>query len=243
MAATLITSIITQARRQLTELTPRYWTDDELKDLFKLGVVDLWGAYLDIHQSHYFHVIEEEGPNGVRLEAGKSQLTGVPEDCFRVMLIEPLRTDLDPTTIWSAAFIPRKYNSPDFATARTWSPQMTSIQAGVIYYDLTGPGAPIAPPVIRIAPVISTTLWLRFAYYPMLDVNDFNPIPGGSDNALKAWVIAYAMAKEGPAGQRIPDPGWLAVYATEKQTLLTRSTPRQEQEPEVVEGMFDNQYI
>ena len=74
----------------------------------------------------------------------------------------------------------------------------------------------------------------------MLEVSDINPVPGGSDNALKAWTIAYANAKEGPQGARIPDAGWLAVYATEKQTILTRLTPRQEQEPDVVDGLFDN---
>jgi hypothetical protein len=82
---------------------------------------------------------------------------------------------------------------------------------------------------------------LRLAYYPVLDqTNPYNPIPGGSDNGLKAWVIAYAMAKEGAQGSRTPDAGWLAVYSTEKQTLLTRSTPRQDQEADVVDGLFDN---
>jgi hypothetical protein len=117
------------------------------------------------------------------------------------------------------------------------------LTAGIIYYDVTGPGAPIAAPVIRVAPIISTDLTLRLAYYPMLEVEDINPVPGGSDNALKAWTIAFALAKEGPQGQRTPDPGWLAVYANEKQTILTRSTPRQEQEADTVDGLFDNFYI
>lgn len=240
MAATLITSIITQVRRQLVELTARFWTDDELKDILKLGVMDLWGAILDLHQDHYFNVVETEGADGVRLDAGASQLTNVPDDCFRVMLIEPLRTNLDPFGGLACAFVPRKYNHPDFISARSWANDESALTAGVIYYDVTGPGAPVAAPVIRIAPRISTTVKLRLAYYPMLDVNDTNPVPGGSDNALKAWTIAYANAKEGPQGSRIPDAGWLSVYATEKQTILTRMTPRQEQEADVVDGLFDN---
>jgi hypothetical protein len=240
VAATLITSIITQVRRQLVELTARFWTDDELKDILKLGVMDLWGAILDLHQDHYFNVVETEGADGVRLDAGASQLTNVPDDCFRVMLIEPLRTNLDPFGGLACAFVPRKYNHPDFISARSWANDESALTAGVIYYDVTGPGAPVAAPVIRIAPRISTTVKLRLAYYPMLDVNDTNPVPGGSDNALKAWTIAYANAKEGPQGSRIPDAGWLSVYATEKQTILTRMTPRQEQEADVVDGLFDN---
>jgi hypothetical protein len=240
MAATTVASIITQARAQLVELTPRYWTDVELKDIFKLGVMDLWGAILDLHQDHYFEVIEDEGPSGVKLAANATQLTGVPNDCFRVMLIEPLRTNLDPFAGLSCAFVPRKYNHPDFVSARSWGNTESALTAGVIYYDVTGPGAPIAAPKIRTAPMIATTIPLRLAYYPMLEVNDINPVPGGSDNALKAWTIAYANAKEGPQGARIPDAGWLAVYATEKQTILTRMTPRQDQEADVADGLFDN---
>jgi hypothetical protein len=240
MAATLVTDIITQVRHQLVELTPRYWTDVELKDIFKLGVMDLWGAILDLHQDHYFVVQESQGADGVRLEAGATQLTNVPDDCFRVMLIEPLRTNLDPFGGLACAFVPRKYNHPDFVSARSWANAESALTAGVIYYDVTGPGAPVAAPIIRIAPQIATSIKLRLAYYPMLEVNDVNPVPGGSDNALKAWTIAYANAKEGPQGQRIPDAGWLAVYSTEKQTILARMTPRQEQEADVVDGLFDN---
>lgn len=240
MAATLITSIITQVRRQLVETTARYWSDVELTDILKLGATDLQGAILDLHQDHYFVVQESEGADGVRLEAGFAQLTNVPDDCFRVMLIEPLRTNLDPYGGLACAFVPRKYNHPDFISARSWSNDESALTAGVIYYDVTGPGAPVAAPIIRIAPKISTTIKLRLAYYPLLEVNDINPIPGGSDNALKAWTIAYANAKEGPQGARIPDAGWLAVYATEKQSVLTRLTPRQEQEADVADGLFDN---
>ena len=240
MAATLVSDILTRARRQLLEVTPRFWTDLELTDIFWDGATDLWGAYLDIHQDHYFNVVESEDADGVRLEAGTDRLTNVPDDCFRILLIEPLRTNLDPFGGLSCAFVPRKYNHPDFVSARSWANDESALTAGVIYYDLTGPGAPISAPVVRIAPRISTTVKLRLAYYPVLTRNDYNPIPGGSDNALKAWGVAFALAKEGPQGARIPDAGWLAVYATEKQTLLTRSTPRQEQEADVVDGLFDN---
>lgn len=244
MAATPISSIITQVRRQLIETKKgrRFWDDDELKDIFKLGVMDLWGAILDLHQDHYFKVIEGDDARPVILEAGKSVLTNVPEDCFRVMLIEPNDTTVTDTT-GGVVFAPRKYNHPDFITARTLGSLDSAVTAGIIYYDVTGPGAPIAAPVIRVAPKIGSNLTLRFAYYPMLEVDDINPVPGGSDNALKAWTIAYALAKEGPQGARVPDASWLAVYATEKQTILTRSTPRQEQEADTVDGLFDNFYI
>lgn len=236
MAPTPIVNIITQVRAQLIEPIARFWSDDELIEILKLGAMDLWGAVLDLHQDHYFKVIDD---GTVKQEAGKSQLSGVPDDCFRVMLIEPLRTNLDPTSVWGCSYVPKKFNHPDFSAARMQGSYDTALTAGIIYYDLTGPGAPIAAPVIRVAPKLNVALPVLFAYYPMLEVNDINPVPGGSDNALKAWTIAYANAKEGPQGQRIPDSGWLAVYATEKQTILTRMTPRQEQDADVVDGLFD----
>lgn len=237
MAATPVDEIIGEVRDFLVEVKARFWSDKELKALFKHGVTDLWGAILDLHQDHYFSVIDD---GSVFQRSGDSFLSGIPEDCFRVMLIEPLNTVVD-NSATAVQYSPRKYNHPDFIAARTvgvFEPN----QAGVIYYDLTGPGAPIAAPKVLVAPTINSNLQLRFAYYPFLTVTDYNPVPGGSDNALKAWVIAYAMGKEGQAGNRMPDAGWLSVYATEKQTILTRMTPRQEQEPDVVDGLFQDRW-
>ncbi len=236
MAATTTTSLITQVRRQLVEASANFWSDDELKDIMALGVTDLWGAILDLHQDHYFEVIED---GSFKQEAGKSQLTGVPDDCFRVMLIEPL--DLTGGSgDGSVIYVPRKYNHEDFSAARSIGSVDSAAGVRAIYYDVTGPGAPVAAPKIRVAPKVNTNIALRLAYLPMLVMGDFNPVGGGSDNALKAWTLAYAMAKEGPNGSRIPDAGWLAVYATEKQTILVRMAPRQEQAVEVVDGLFDN---
>jgi hypothetical protein len=112
----------------------------------------------------------------------------------------------------------------------------------VIYYTLTGAGAPNSAPVVRTAPQINSAIDLRFVYVPTLgvasySVNSGNPIPGESDNAIVAWIVAFARSRE--RDDNAPDPAWLAVYATEKQSLLTRLTPRQTQEPEYAEGMFE----
>jgi hypothetical protein len=202
MAATPISSIITQVRRQLIETKKgrRFWDDDELKDIFKLGVMDLWGAILDLHQDHYFKVIEGDDARPVILEAGKSVLTNVPEDCFRVMLIEPNDTTVTDTT-GGVVFAPRKYNHPDFITARTLGSLDSAVTAGIIYYDVTGPGAPIAAPVIRVAPKIGSNLTLRFAYYPMLEVDDINPVPGGFRQRAQG-VDDCLRAREGRAAGR-----------------------------------------
>lgn len=240
IGATPVNSILTQVRRQLIELVPKFWspgeatagTDTELADIFWLGAYDLWGAILDLHAAHFYVV----NVSDVSYQPGMTQLSGVPQDCFRVQLIEPVNTT-STGPFASTIFTPRKYNSDEFKAARQQS--STNLGAsnwGQIFYDVSNVGPPIGPPTILCAPPVTSAIPLRFVYNPALVRGDYNPIPGMSDNALKAWVIAMARAKE--TEDRIPDSGWLSVYATEKQQILTRMTPRQEQEPEVVSDFF-----
>ena len=229
--ATLVTDILTQVRAQLREPVARFWADTELTDIFWHGARDLWGAVLDVHGEHYLEVDEDN----VSLVASATELTGVPNRCFRIQTIEPRDTTSSSTTPW-LLFKPSKYNSPEFAYARSLGANELG-SVGTILYAVSGEGSPIAAPVIRVAPSLSTSLNLRLAYNPTLEVGLYNPVPGESDHALKAWVLAYAKAKETETG--MPDAAWLSVYATEKQSILTRIVPRQEQEPEYVAGMFE----
>jgi hypothetical protein len=236
MAATQISSIITQVRAALIETTARFWTDAELLAIMNLGVVDLWGAILDLHQDHYFRV----NTSDVVLRANATEISGIPEDCFRVTLIEPRDTTVTASG-HQVLFVPRKYNHPDFIIARTLDAQDPgSLPARQLYYAIVGEGSPTGAPQILTAPVLSADLNIRLVYNPtasVSNVNDINPIPGGSDNALKNWTLAYAKPKD-QGGSVTPDAGALGVYATEKAMLLTRLTPREEQEPEIVEDMF-----
>lgn len=232
MAATAITDTLAEVRDFLVEKSARFWSDAELKAIYRLGVNDLWGAILDVHGDHYFINNDRD----VVLRANDTKLSGVPDNCFRVLLIEPRDITTDGTGR-QVLFTPRRFNHPDFAGARTLAAQDVGM-AREVFYQMSGVGAPIAAPTILTAPKLSGDLALRFVYCPTIDVVDKNPIPGQSDNALKAWTLAYALGKEGAQGQRTPDPGWLGIYATEKQLILTRLTPRQEQEPETVDDLF-----
>ena len=229
--STTVANIVLQARAQLRELTPRFWTDSELTDIFWHGARDLWGAVLDVHGEHYLTVDE----SNVSIAASGTELSGVPDRCFRIQYIEPRDTTANGTAPW-LLFVPRKWNSPDFAYARSLDAADTSLLTH-IYYAVSGEGSPVDAPVIRIAPKLNSALNLRFAYNPTVVSGPDNPVPGESAHALKAWVIAYARAKESESST--PDPGWLSIYATEKANILTRIVPRQEQEPEYVEGLFD----
>ena len=235
--ASALSTIETKARRHLRETTASDWTSQELIDLINLGIKDLWGAIVDLHQEHFLTV----DTANVSLATSAGQLTGVPADTFRVHLIEPVDTSSG-GTYKGVVFVPRDYNSREFIGARTLSGQDPT-QAQIIYYTLTTAGAPVAAPTVLVGPTVTSAMargTIRFVYVPTLaDVvaAGNNPIPGDSDNALIAWCVAYARAKE--REDRSPDPNWLAVYATEKQNILTRLTPRQTQEVELAEAIFE----
>lgn len=230
--ATLLSALETQARRHLKETTASFWSSAELIDIANKGIKDLWGAIVDLNQEHWLTVDE----TNVSFAAEDTDLTGVPSDCFRVHLIEPRDTTSDPGQ--RIIFLPRDYNSADFTNARSRTSQDPT-GGLVIYYTLTSAGPPVAAPVILAAPKLTSALTLRLVYVPtpaaVADSGN-NPIPGEADNALIAWMVAYARAKE--REDRSPDPNWLSIYATEKQNLLVRLTPRQTQEPEVVEDFM-----
>lgn len=239
MAATRTSALIAAARFHLNEPKPRFWSDDELLGIARRAYTDLWASVLDLHQEHYLTI----DITSVTMVAAETTLTGVPSDVFRVHLIEPL----DTTSVGnnrSVAFVPRDYNHPDFIGARS---QTAFDPTGdlAIFYALTGAGSPVGAPTIQVAPTITSTISLRFVYVPALGVQSYttdtnNPVPGESDNAIIAWIVAFARAKE--RDDNAPDPSWLAVYATEKQSLLTRLTPRQTQEPDYVEGLFESNW-
>ena len=238
--ATTLSTLRTSARAHLIETTADFWTDAELLDIMLQGVKDLWGAVIDLHQEHFLTV----DITNVSLSANGTSLSGVPTDTFRVHLIEP--TDITNAGSYeNLIFVPRDYNSPDFIAARTATAQ-DSTTTGIIYYCLISAGAPVGAPSVLVAPSVTTALAagaIRFVYVPVLGTltgSSNNPIPGESDHALIAWTVAYARAKE--KDDRVPDAGWLAVYATEKQHILTRLTPRQTQEPDYVEALFQSSW-
>lgn len=211
-----------------------FWTDAELLQIIVLGCKDLWRAIVDLHKGHFTTV----DPTSVTLTANTATLTGVPADVFRILSIEP--ADLTSSAAHrNTSFIPRAYQSRSFQAARSGG-VLSPTTGGVIVYDILNAGSPVLAPSIVIAPMVSATITLRLVYVhtlsSTLNEEDNNPIPGESDNALISWAVAWARAKE--REDRSPDPAWIATYSTDKQSLLTALTPRQEQEEEVVEDLF-----
>lgn len=230
---TAISSIVTQARRHLQETTAKFWTDDELVAIINRGIRDLYRAINDNYQD-YFVTVDE---SNVTLESGDLQLSGVPADVGIVRGIEP--RDLD--TYRAVFFRPKNYNHPDFQTARSQSQSSDPAQGVTIWWAVMGQGGPVAAPIIRTAPAISAQVPIRLTYVPLLtDVAaaDNNPVPGESDQALINWCVAYAKAKE--TSTNLPDAGWLQLYATEKQSILVSLTPRQTDEEEFSEAVFED---
>ncbi len=234
MAATSIQTIVNNIRLHLIETTASFWSDAELAQWVNYGCQDMWRAINDLHQEHFLTV----DTTNVWLRTGDLQLSGVPADCYRIHLIEPADTTINSSSR-NMLYVPRDYNTPEFQYARSLDGQDPT-QAQIIYYCAINAGSPAGPTTILTAPKITATVQVRFVYVPTLasvTISDNNPIPGQSDNALVAWGLAYARAKE--SENRAPDAAWLTVYATEKQNILTSLTPRQDQEPDVVPGFFE----
>lgn len=236
--ATLISSIETQSRRHLLETTASYWTSAELVDLIGKGILDLWRDIVDLKAEYYF----TRDNTNVSLAANTATITGVPTDVHKVYLIEARDTS-STSSNRNLKFTPLDYNHPRFIAARSLDDIDPS--NAEIYFSITGQGAPVAAPTIYVAPQVSSAVNLSFVYVPVLATTDLEsgdnvPIPGEADNALIAWTVAFARAKE--REDRSPDPNWLSVYATEKQHLLQSLGLRQLQEPTYVDALFDDQW-
>ncbi|KKN61510.1 hypothetical protein LCGC14_0520980 [marine sediment metagenome] len=231
--ATLLSALETRVRFHLREATAKFWTSAELINYFNEGIQDLEGAILDLSQDHFITI----DTTNVSLTADSSTLTGVPSDVFRVVNIEPRDLSSGSATR-HVHFTPRDLNHRDFRAARG----QTAVAAGEqqdFYYAIINAGAPVAAPTIQVAPQSSSAINLALTYNQTLTVltaSGTNPIPGESDAALIAYTMALAKAKE--REDHAPDPEWIAVYSTHKSNLLTRLTPRQVQEPEVVEALY-----
>lgn len=233
MAATTFASIISDTRAtNLIESSARFWADTELAAILKEGCKDLWKEIVDLYEHHFFTLDE----SNVSIAAGAKVLTGVPTDLYRLVSIEPrVLGDTSPNP--GLVFVPRPWNHPDFVRARAQSPVQPNNRQ--ICFTPTNAGPPIGAPTIRIAPALTDAVLLTLGYnysLPALDVNSSNPIPGESDNALKAWLTAYAKAKD--RDDSAPDPEWLAIYGTEKVNLKMKLAMRQVVEPEIAEAFF-----
>lgn len=234
--ATLLSTIITNARVHLNETSAVFWTDAELLEHAIAGCRDLWRRLVDDYGDNFFITIDD---TNVTWSANSSTLSGVPTDVYRVVAIEP-RVIGQNSTNPGLIFVPRPYNHPEFVQARALSPVEPNNR--IINYMLTGAGSPVAAPGIFCGPQVSSAVNLRLAYNPTLSstlaAGSNNPIPGESDNAIKIWIVAYARAKE--REDRAPDPEWLALYGTEKVNLVQQLTPRSTQDIPTAEALFQD---
>lgn len=233
MASTPIDNLIYQVRTQLREPIPAFWSDNELVTWMNNGARILYRAIVDLYQD-YFNVIDE---SSCFIEAGQKMIWGIPEDVYKVVMIEP-RVLGEQSTTRGLIFKPRGWTDPAFVQARARParpPQNT-----VVYYTLMKAGAPVGPPEIRIAPVLTDGVLLTVTYvhaYQPFCTADRNPIPGESDAALVHYTLAHALAKE--RGETEPDAAQLALFGTERTDILTRLDIRQLQESQVALGMFE----
>jgi hypothetical protein len=230
--ATAISVIVSEARKTLlepAEVAGGFWTDAELVAIVNKGIKDLWRAINNQYQD-YFLTINET----VALAANGTALTSVPDDCSVVRGLEQKDLSTYPNLVFDFC----AWNDPKFQSARA-SQAFDPALGGTVLWCVIGAGAPVAAPTIRVAPAVSTALTIRLSYIPVVPTvvaGDNNPIPGESDDALIAWLIAHAISKD-TEGQ-MPNVAWLAKYKTEKENILVSLAPRQQDSQQVVEDVF-----
>lgn len=230
--ATTLSQIEAKARLRLIEASPRFWTSAELIDIIAAGCRDLWRDVVELKAEHYLEINNTD----VYLDTEAVELSGVPSNLHKIYLIEPRDTTTSSTNP-GISFEPLDYNHLDFRAARSRS--ATDASNVCLYYAIIGQGAPVGAPRIMVAPKLAGRLNVTLTYVPTLGpltAESNVPIPGEADNALIAWTVAFARAKE--SEDRSPDANWLSVYATEKAHLLAALDTRQLQEPEFVEALF-----
>jgi hypothetical protein len=234
--ATLVSAIETKARLRLNEVTARFWSSDELVGIINAGIYDLWRDTVQLKQEHFLTI----DTDNVVLPADSDVLTGVPSDIHKVYLITPADISSDSVNK-GLRFDPVDYNSQKFQGAL----QRDSIDPSndLIYYAIVGAGGPVGAATIYVAPQVTSDVDLKFAYIPTLGTYTSSstiPIPGEADNALVAWTVAYARAKE--REDLAPDPAWLTLYYKEKDHLLNSLGVRQVQEATFVDAMFESEW-
>lgn len=228
-----IKHVQTLVRRQLNELTPKFWTEEELHDIILQGIRDLWKDIVNLKQEHFLKLDD----HNVVLKSGEHKLSGVPKDVHKIYLIEPRDPSLNGGNNGVVfEFKDRNHNTFKAAQALdSVDPSMVTI-----YFCPTGAGGPDGETVIYCAPSVTSDLNILFGYIPTLvdlQPTDPIPIPGESSNALVAWTLAYARAKE--RDDRGPDPTWLQVYMTEKTHILEALGVRQYQDPQYADALFE----
>jgi len=229
--ATTLQTLIDRARVHLVEQTAYYWSDSELLVHANDGLKDLWRAIKGVYQDYFLTV----DATNVSLAAGAYTLTGVPADVSIVRGVRPRDLTAFPYT----RFEYRPWGHQDFIVAEAQG-TLAADQVRMFFFCITDAGAPVAAPTVRVAPAIDRALNLTFAYIPVLGTlaaTANNPIPGETDDLIVAWIVAYARAKE--REDRAPDLVWLGKYTKQRDELLTSITPRQEQDDEVAEALYE----
>lgn len=226
----LISAIIAQVRENILEDSASYWTDDELVVHANRCIKDLWRAISNQYQDYFLSVNE-----AVNMAASATELSSVPADVSIVRGLEPKLLSTYP----NVRFVYRKWNDDDFQSARAMD-AFNPNEGGTIRWCITGAGAPVGTPTIRVAPALTTAMLVRLSYIPTVPTvttASENPIPGESDDALIDWITAHALSKDKEGLQ--PDAVWMKKYSTEKDNILVFLAPRQQAEQQVVEGVFE----
>jgi len=232
--ATTLQTILNMTRDALNEAVPRFWSDAELLRYMNRGIRDAWRQISMTNQEYQFELSV-----AASLAANGTTITGVPDNLSVLFQIEPTDMVAHPIT-----FIGKPWTHAEFQNARRITEAQDPSQPGTIFYVLTGAGAPVAAPTIRVAPTVSAAIPLSISFRPTigaeLTATGVVPLPGELDQALVFWTSAHALGRQ--RGSAEPDTTRLNLFQREMDVILAAITPRDEQEDNVVTAMFEERW-
>ena len=235
MATSKLLELVPRVRTRLLESSERFWSDAEIVAEFNAGISDLWRRINDVFEDHFLTV----DTTNVTMATSATTLTGVPTDVFTVRGLEPVNV----STYSALRFEFKPYNSAEFQSARS-ATAFDPGQGGLIYAAVTGAGAPVGAPTIHVAPPLTATIAIRLSYVPTIaakTLGDYNPIPGESDQALVYYAVAHLLNKD--KDEFTIDRGYMGKYEEEVTKILVSVTPRQTQDDEVSEAIFEPYWV
>lgn len=231
--------LIVQVRRDLQETTPQIWSDTALLDWINAGIAKVALGMHSVIQDWLTRRMKSTDPvetifgssfdpSGLKITGGTNTYT-LPPNMIEIRSLEPLnQSDIN----LGIRFIPRNINSLDFMSAG----RLTSSAAQITYfYDEVG----LTNLVIAPTPATGTSIDVNLLYVAHPETLDagttITQLPVQSFEAVKAYAMfrAYRSIAHPDANLEF------ARYKEELADLKDFSSPRESQDPLVVEGMFD----
>lgn len=231
-----VSALLTQIRGDIQEYTPNVWRDADLLTWINAGVQKVFIALHGVREDWFTQRIKSTDspitihgvsydPAGLRLTPNQEHYL-LPPNCIEIRTLEPLSPSDKLTGI---QFQPHDFSSLEFIR-RIRTPISSP---NVFFYDVIGVNT------LKIVPTPTSTVDVELYYVAFPDfyglADTIQILPVSATEAIKSYVHYRAY-------KSIAHPDTNSEFARFKEELADLkdiSSPRQTQDPVIVEGVFD----